>query len=227
MAKMKLWLAKEYLNWREAVDLFSAITETEASPADFADLARKYKTPVYTTSYPSCSPTEETYHQDSPTFLAYGGYRDGEAAVYCDFGNGGANYIDGNGIIHSSIALFKPADIEDLAAKINGKPPAQEELEQLRKRVTELEAENKALKESGHVPGGLVFPYSTPELAVMQEAAKKHWKDYNPETDRMPLQKEIGAEITEAFGWKPGDDGVSREAKTLARAILPKRYRQP
>lgn len=41
-------------------------------------------------------------------------------------------------------ALFKPADIEDLAVKINGKSPAQEELEQLRQRVAELESESPA-----------------------------------------------------------------------------------
>lgn len=142
MAKMKLWLAKEYLHWRQAVGLFSAITETDASPVDLVDLARKYKTPVYMTSCPSGLPAEETYHQGCSTFLVYGSYQDGRAAVYCDFGNGGADYIDGNGNIHSGIAHFKPTDIEDLAAKINGKSHAHEELEQLRQRVTELESES-------------------------------------------------------------------------------------
>lgn len=116
--KIKLFLAKDYLDWREAVEMFCYLTETEATPSDFVALARKYQTPVYSYSYPNGLPSEYTYHEDSPSFLAYGSYSEKEAAIYCDFGSGDSVW-DNEGIIHSNLAHFKPTDIKNLAAQIN------------------------------------------------------------------------------------------------------------
>lgn len=223
--KIKLFLAKDYLDWREAVEMFRHLTETEATPNDFVALVRKYKTPVYSCSYPNGLPCEDTYHEDSPNFLAYGSYSEKEAAIYCDFGSGGSAWIDNEGIIHSNLAHFKPVDIENLAAKINGKPFIQEELEQLRQRVAELEEENKNLKEAGAVAGGLVFSYSTPELEAMQKAANKFWRNYDP-IKRPPSQKEVGYEIAELLELQPqGNGSPPRLAGQYATAIKPEKYR--
>lgn len=121
--------------------------------------------------------------------------------------------------------FFIPTDIENLAAQINGKPLIQEELEQLRQQVAELEEENKNLKEAGAVAGGLVFSYSTPELEAMQKAANQFWRNYDP-SKRQPLQKEVGYEIAKLLELQPqGNGSPPRLAEQYATAIKPKKYR--
>lgn len=136
-------------------------------------------------------------------------------------------------------AYFKPASIEMLANIINGTEQPEsdaDETEQLRKRIAELEAQTK--QQAQHIAeleaeaerttgtGGLMFPYATPELLAMQEAALKHWAGYNAETDKPPQQKAIGIELTEALGLTmDSGGGPSRQAAPLATAIRPEKYR--
>ncbi|TDQ37563.1 hypothetical protein [Thiopseudomonas denitrificans] len=112
---------------------------------------------------------------------------------------------------------------------------ADSETEQLRKHIAKLEAqveqqaqritEFEAEAERTIATGGLMFPYATPELLAMQEAALKHWAGYNAETDRKPLQKEIGLELTEALALNGSSGQPSRQAAVLASAIQPEKYR--
>lgn len=125
--------------------------------------------------------------------------------------------------------LFKPADIQALADKLNGKPPVEvqrEELTALRERVQELEQENADLKAHGAVAGGLTFPYSTPELEAMQQAANHYWAGYSEELCK-PTQTEIGAAIAEALGAElTAEKRPPRKASQYATAIQPEQYRE-
>lgn len=126
-------------------------------------------------------------------------------------------------------AFFKPADIEKLASIMYGLVQPEidtAEIDQLRQRIEALTKENTQLKETSHISGGIVFPYSTPELEVMRDMAVKYWANYDPETDRKPLQKQVGIEISEKMSWMlSGCGSPSRQAMPLATAIQPERYR--
>lgn len=124
---------------------------------------------------------------------------------------------------------FKPADIQALADKLNGKPPGEvqrEEVAALRERVQQLEQENVELRAHGAVAGGLTFPYSTPELEAMQQAATQYWAGYSDEL-RKPTQTEIGIAIAEALGAElTAEKRPPRKASQYATAIQPEQYRE-
>ncbi|CBL44302.1 hypothetical protein HDN1F_07190 [gamma proteobacterium HdN1] len=119
MSKKKLLLAKDFLEWREALTLFSALMETEATPQDLVDLVRKYEIPAYWLIGSYGPPPKVTFEKDTPEFLTYGEYS-GTNEIHFDFDHACGNYVDGVDIAQILLAHFKPADIECLVAKING-----------------------------------------------------------------------------------------------------------
>lgn len=128
----------------------------------------------------------------------------------------------------SLAAFFKTVDIQALADVMNGAASSVSycDVAALKDRVAKLEGENAKLRAASNTPDGLVFPYSTPELEVMRDMAVKYWTSYNAETDRKPLQKQIGIEISEVMNWTlSGGSAPSRQATSLATAIQPKQHR--
>ncbi len=123
--------------------------------------------------------------------------------------------------------FFKTSDIQALADVMNGAASSVGcDVAALKGRIARLEDENAKLRAASNTPDGLVFPYSTPELEVMRDMAVKYWTSYNAETDRKPLQKQIGIEISEIMNWTlSGGSAPSRQATSLATAIQPKQHR--
>lgn len=128
----------------------------------------------------------------------------------------------------SLTAFFKAVDIRALADVINGASSNVSycDVAALKSRIAKLEDENAKLRAASHTSDGFVFPYSTPELEVMRDMAVKYWANYDPETDRKPLQKQVGIEISEKMSWMlSGCGSPSRQAMPLATAIQPEQYR--
>ncbi len=117
---------------------------------------------------------------------------------------------------------------EQLIAKQTEIKDMQGEMIRLRELVQLLENTNEdaaEIKKATH-GSGIQFPYSTRELEVMRDMAVKYWACYNAETDRKPLQKQIGIEISQIMNWTLSSSGdPSRQAVSLATAIHPKQYR--
>lgn len=141
--------------------------------------------------------------------------------------------------LHNYEALFRPKDIETLAAEINNaaEQPSTSELESLRKqleheragRIT-AEAEVAELRRvRGKQPNQshdlisktLVFPYATKELEAMRDAALKYWANHTQDK-RLPTQVEIQFELCELLGLRISNDKEPpRKTKALAAAIRP------
>lgn len=117
------------------------------------------------------------------------------------------------------------AELQRLQAKVTELEADKTELEQLRLRVDELKKENASLKAGGAVNGGLVFPYSTPELKAMLDAVNIFWRNHTTDK-RQPTQKEVGMKIMEHLGQGlPSSGEVPNKAKALATSIQPEKYR--
>jgi hypothetical protein len=94
--------------------------------------------------------------------------------------------------------------------------------------VTPLAASEQSVSAIGKSSAGVSvqLPHMTTKLNKLFEIMRRHWGEYDPDsTDPRkraePSQKEIGADLDEAFGWKPQDGDMSRNAATVVPFLRP------
>ena len=71
----------------------------------------------------------------------------------------------------------------------------------------------------------IAFPYTTPEIDAMLNAANKFWANYQ-DNQKEPTQKEIGFFIADKLKLEIKNNDVPRAAATYATAIRPLRFKK-
>ncbi|MCQ4247162.1 hypothetical protein CXK93_00495 [Stutzerimonas decontaminans] len=253
----KVYRLLDWLNMEQALDFLQCLTNTSLTANDLLDLCTSKRCETHIDADGLWGWNQHIVNQDvvatgihrvlTPKALKHAGTEKTlnivfEGAVSATADTSENQFIatwSAKAPLRNCEALFRPKDIEALAAEINNvtAQPDSGELECLRKqleheRAGRITAEAKLAelrKERGNLPDqnrdltstALVFPYATKELEAMRDAALKYWANHTQDK-RLPTQVEIQLELCELLGLGVSNDKEPpRKTKALAAAIRP------
>src|SRR5690554_1792711 len=133
-----------------------------------------------------------------------------------------AAWCDSKGIPHPFKAMSKKTTFEAQTPDLD----LEKALAKIAKQEAEIETLNKklelAISNHQHLHDEIVFPYSTPELVAMREAAIKFWVNLKDDSRPAFNQNTIALEIGELLELNSDNSGEpNRKALEYSRAIKP------